>query len=258
MKNKKNATIKDIVINKNLLIDDSLLNKDRPQYQKFNDLYNEFCELFSNQEQEQKRIEIAIEIALVIANEFDFNELNENKNEYIALARDILYIASSKPINDSRTLLCLIKALYGQTNIAYNQTGEHKKVNFEDGNEWVDYLEKNTDDRTIKSYALTLRAFQYIVYGASLELSVDDRLKKAEKDLLYASKWDEENYLAFYSLGLLYSDNGNSKYNIDKAKENFNKSLSFKTVKVNLDQYLSEREKDKVMNNANKKIKELK
>lgn len=257
MKSKKQKNIKDIPINEKLMIDNKYIKKDTPHYKEFNELYKEF--LNYNGQDENERIKLGISIATLIADKFDFDkdELKENKNEYITLARDILYITSSKPVNDPISLIYLIKALYGQTNIAYNQMGEHKKVNLEDGNEWVDYLERNTDDRTLKSYALTLRSFQYIVYGESLEISVKDRLKQAEKDLLYASKWDEENYLAYYCLGLLYSDNGNFKYDPDKSLSNFQKAREFEDKLVNIDLYISEIEKEKIMTNAIQKIKTL-
>ena len=93
-----------------------------------------------------------------------------------------------------------------------------------------------------------------MVNGQELGMSVKERLNKSEKDLLYATKWDEDNYLAYYALGLLYSDNGNSKYNKEKAIENFTKVTSYKNKDANLDNYLDDGEKDKAINNAKKKI----
>lgn len=256
MKSKKQKSIKDIMIDEKLMIGKDFITKETQHYKEFNEISRKFIECLD----EDEKISLGISLAILIADKFDFNkdELKVNKNEYITLARDILYVTSSNPINDQSSLIHLIKALYGQTSIAYNQKGEHKKINLEDGNEWVDYLEKNVDDRTIKSYALTLRAFQYIVYGESLEISVNDRLKRAEKDLLYASKWDEENYLAFYCLGLLYNDDANSKYDVDKALKNFMKAKEFLDKEVKLDVYVTGNEKEKIMINADKKINLLK
>ena len=259
----KKVKIEEIVASRDLLVAQEYINEKTSYYSEFNKVYEEFCSLNEKEDLTSEEVTLKIEagkkVASIITLDFDFNkeEVKSKSTEYIKLARDILYVAGSKPFNDSEALILLVRALYGQTNIAYSQTGEHKIVNIEDGNEWVDHLERDTKDHTLKSYALTLRVFQYMVNGEALGLSVEQRLKKSETDLIYASKWDEENYLAFYALGLLYSDNGNSKYNVEKATTNFKKVLEFKDKETKLDEYLMNGEKERAMENASKKIDSL-
>ena len=89
-------------------------------------------------------------------------------------------------------------------------------------------------------------------------MRVSQRIKKAESELLYALKWKDDNYLAYFALGLLYSDDGHSKYNVEKALENFKQVLKYKKEDVELDGYLLFDEKDKAMFNSKKKIDALK
>lgn len=260
----KKIKMEEIVASRDLLIQDQFINEKTSYYNEFNKAYVEFCDLNEkfdlSDEEIISKIEAGKKVASSITLDFDFSkeEIKSKSNEYVKLARDILYVAGSKPFNDSEALILLVRALYGQTNIAYSQEGEHKIINIEDGNEWVDHLERDTKDHTLKSYALTLRVFQYMVNGSELGMSVEQRLKKSETDLIYASKWDEENYLAFYALGLLYSDNGNSKYNVEKSINNFTKVLEFKDKETKLDEYLMNGEKERAMENANRKIAQLK
>ena len=250
MMDKKNKEKKVTPVNENLIIDDS------SRYVKN---FNKEYEIFANSS-DSKRLEAGIKAAIVVATEFDFTNENikDKKSEYIDFAREMLYEASSKPHFNADAMIFLIRALYGQTNLAYSHQGEHKKNNIEDGNEWVDYLERNTKNRTLKAYALTLRGYQYIVNGDILDMTVKQRLNKTEKDLIYATKWDEENYLAFFALGLLYTDKENTKYSIEKAISNFNKVLELEYEDTFLDNYLSQEEKEHFMSNARKKVDSLK
>jgi hypothetical protein len=254
----KNKLKKVAKFNEELFIKKSLLKK-APQYLKE---FNETCELLRKAEETQdfvKREEYGKKIAVLIAKNFDFDNeiIKEKKREYVEFSREILYELSSKPYNNPETMIILIQALYGQTNIAYSHIGEHKAVNIEDGNAWVDYLEKQTKNRTLKSYALALRSYQYIVNGEIIGMSVKNRVNKSEKDLIYATKWDEENYLAYICLGLIYMDKESTKYDLDKSIKNFNAALAFKNKNVFLDNYLNKEEKARFMENAKKKVKQL-
>lgn len=260
---KKEVKIERLEIDETLLIEEKLINKDTLYYKEFNELYNECLRINKNEtltkEEELDLVNKAKQAAKIIAIDFDFEkeELKSLKKNYVKFARDVLYIAGSKPVNDPEAVIYLIRALYGQTNIAYNMSGEHKIVNIEDGNEWVDYIERHTDDRILKAYALTLRAFQYIVNAKELAMAMPSLLKKVESDLLYATKWDEENFLSYLSLGLLYSDTGHSKYDVEKAKDNFNKVLDFKDKETKLEKYLMDDEKNRAMNIAKRKLDSL-
>lgn len=240
-----------------LLIDKSFIKKNS-YLDKFNKYYKLFCDLSENGDEEE-RLDAGKQAGKIIAYDFEFDNeaIKEKKKEYIKFARDILYEAGNKPNNDSEALIYLIRAFYGQTSIAYSHVGEHKANNIKSGNEWVNYIERNTKDRTLKSYALTLRCYEYIVNGEELGMSVKERLNKTEKDLLYASKWDEDNYLAYFALGLLYSDNANSKYNVEKAIDNFTKVTLYKDKIAPLDKYLDDGEKEKAINSAKRKIDSL-
>jgi hypothetical protein len=250
MIDKNNKQNKRAVADLNLLIDSEI-----DYVKEFNKEYESFCN--SNDEE---RINFGVKAAFIIVDKFDFNEevIKNKKGELITFARDILYEASSKPHFNPEAMMYLIRALYGQTNIAYSHEGEHKKVNIEDGNEWVQFLERNTNNRTLKAYALTLRVYQFIVNNDIFEMEIADILKKAERDLIYATKWDEENYLAFFALGLLYLDPENSKYDLEKSIENFEKCLEFENNTTFLDKYLSQTEKIHFMTNAKKQIEILK
>lgn len=232
-----------------------LIESDLNYIKEFNKQYEIFCESL-----DEERIEAGLKSAIIIANDFDFNNelIKPRKSDYINFARDILYEASSKPNFNPDAMIYLIRALYGQTNIAYNHNDEYKKNNIEDGNEWVDFLEKNTNNRTLKAYGLTLRVYQYIVNRDIFDYSTSEILNKAEKDLIYATKWDKESYLAFFALGLLYLDSENSKYDIEKSIENFTKVLELKDKTTFLDNYLSKNEKKHFMDNAKKQIEILK
>lgn len=256
---KKDDKQEKIVSHRELLIDIDSLSSKNKHYEDFNEYYSEFCDLNDKENMGKLWMETGKKAAIIVARYFDFNDsaISSKKNDYIKVARDILYAASSKPHNDSEALIYIIRALYGQTNLAYNLEGENKGIHIDGGNEWVTYLERHTDDRTLKSYALTLRAFQYIVNGDVLNMTVSQRIKKVETELLYAIKWQDDNYLAYFALGLLYSDDGNSKYNISKALENFNKVLTFKKISVKLDEYLLFDEKERAMANAKRKIDSL-
>lgn len=241
-----------------LIIDNTLL-KDGPSYLKeFNTSYAQFCSLDEEFDQEE-RLECGKKAATIIAYKFDFNNelIKDKKKEYIEFSREMLYELSSRPHNNAETMIILIQALYGQTNIAYSHSGEHKVVNIVDGNEWVTYLERQTKNRTLKAYALALRSYQYIVNGEAIGMSVKDRVNKSEKDLIYATKWDPNNYLAYICLGLIYMDSASSKYNLDKSIYNFKTALDFEKEEVFLDKYLSKEEKARFMNNARNKINNL-
>lgn len=261
---KKRSSDVKVEVNKKLLIDESLISKKTPSYlKKFNKCYEAFFTLnekedLTNQEKED-RLENGVEAAINIALYFDFNLdlIKENKSEYIKFARDVLYEAGGNPNNNGEAMIYLIKALYGYTNIAYSHQNEHKEKNIIDGNEWVDYLEKNSKNRVLKAYALTLRAYQYIVNGDVIGMSMKDRLNKSEKDLIYATKWDEDNYFAYFALALVYFDSGNSKYNKEKAINNFNKVLSYEDEYVELDKYLTDEEKQRCMRLARKQLEVL-
>ena len=253
---KKDDKQQKIVSQRDLLIDEV----DKSQhYKDFNKYYAQFCDLNDIGDLSVNWAEAGKNAAIIIARYFDFNDtvISSKKSDYIKAAREILYAVGSKPHNDSEALIYIIRALYGQTNIGYNLEGENKGLHIDAGNEWVTYLERHTDDRALKSYALTLRAFQYIVNGDILNMSVKERVKKVETELLYAVKWQDDNYLAYFSLGLLYSDEGHSKYSLTKAIENFNKVLDFKDVDVTLDQYLLFDEKARAMANAKRKVDAL-
>lgn len=261
---KKNSNDVSVKTDRELIINLLALNKNQPAYFKdFNYYYETFCDLNDKEElsgdEKEKRLECGVDAAIIIADSFDLNHelIKPKRHDYIEFARNILYEAGGKPNNDARAMIYLIKALYAHTNLAYSHTNEHKLINIQDGNEWVEYLEKNTKNGVLKAYALTLRAFQYIVNGEALNMSVKDRINKSEKDLIYATKWDEDNYYAYYALGLIYLDNGNSKYNKDKALENFKKVASYENEFAQLDKYLTDEEKSRAMNNAKNKIKIL-
>ncbi len=254
----KNKLKKVTKINDDLFIEKNLLKK-APEYLK---QFNENYELLSTAEKEQDslaREKYGEKVATLIAKNFDFDNeiIKDKKRDYIEFAREILYELSSRPYNNPETMIILIQALYGQTNIAYSHTGSHKSVNIEDGNDWVDYLEKQTKNRTLKAYALALRSYQYIVNGEIIGMSVKDRISKSEKDLIYATKWDEENYLAYICLGLIYMDKESSKYDLKKSIRNFNIALEFKNKDVYLDNYLTKEEKMRFMENAKNKVEYL-
>ena len=261
---KKKSSDVTVETKRDLIIDSTFMDKNSPAYFKdFNKYYEAFCDLNDSddlsQEDAKKRLNYGVEAAIIIANTFDFNEiiLRSKKGDYVNFARNILYEASGDPNNDAEAMIYLIKAFYGHTNIAYSHTNEHKLVNITDGNDWVEYLEKNSKNRVLKAYSLTLRAFQYIVNGELLGMSVKDRLNKSEKDLIYATKWDEDNYYAYYALGLIYFDSGNSKYDKNKASDNFKKVLSYEHDYVELDKYLTNTEKQRAMDNARRKLEVL-
>lgn len=256
-KNDKSKQTKPTMANKNLIIDDSLFTKETPKYlSDFNDCYKIFYEKGANDILDEERLENGEKAAIIIADFFDFNrvEVKDKKNEYIKFARDVLYEAASKPNNSSTAMIHLIRALYGQTSIAYSQTQEHKVNNIKDGNEWVDHIERITDNKPLKAYALSLRAYQYIVNGEDLSMPLEERFTKAEKDLLYATKWIDDNYLGHYFLGLVYIDSDNVKYDANKALDNFNKAMSFKEVSSSLDEYVDKDFKNRVMQFTSNKI----
>jgi len=263
-KKKRSSDVK-VETKYDLLIEKSLIKHGAPEYLKeFNESYKMFCDLSeqANLTEDELQIQVAkgAEAAIIVASKFDFTreEIHNKKQEYVKFARDMLYMAGGHPNNNADAMIYLIKALYGQTYIAYNHTTDHKVKNIEDGNEWVDYLEKNTNNRVLKAYALTLRAYQYIVNGEEIGMSVKDRLNKSEKDLIYATKWDVDNYFAFFALGLIYIDNGNSKYNVDKAISNFKKVLEYEDTFATLDKYVTREEKERAMTLARRKIEYLK
>ena len=255
---KKGDKQEKIISNRDLIIDESLVSS-KSYYKDFNKCYSVFCNLNDEEDLNETWAENGKEAAIIVARHFDFSDsvVSSKKNEYIKMAREILYAVGSKPHFDSEALIYIIRALYGQTNIGYNLDGENKGIHIDAGNEWVSFLERNTSNRTLKSYAVTLKAFQYIVNGDVLNMTVAQRVKKAETELLYAVKWQEDNYLAYFALGLLYSDDGHSKYNASKALENFERVLEYKNVPVKLDDYLLFGEKNKAMENAKKKINSL-
>lgn len=254
---KRKEEIEKVIPNEELFIDEEVINNSELKcYKEFNLSYGIFCDVSND---EATRVSNGQRAAIIVANDFDFtrDEIKGKKNEYVNFSRDMLYEAAIKPYNNPIAMMYLIKALYGQTNIAYSQTLEHQGINLNRGNEWVDHLERTTDNKPLKAYALTLRSYEYIINGVHIGMSIEDRIHKAEKDLIYATKWDPQNYFAYFALGLLYMDTYNSKYNVEKALENFEKVVSFENSKAAIDDYLDISEKRRFMSAAYKKISEL-
>ena len=195
-----------------------------------------------------------------LSKDFDFADegISSVKKEYVEFARERLLAGTRKPYFRVMSMLYYIKALYGQTNIAFNLEGNNRKTNILLGNDYVTRLERYTDVRALKAYVLSLRAYRFIIDGDVLDMSQEERLKTIEKDLIYATKWDEENYLALYALGLVYLNKSYEKYDIIKSVEIFNQVTKLKNKTVGLDKYLSDEEKERIISLAEKKINTLK
>lgn len=252
----KNVTI---VANRDLLIKEEYIGEEDNLYREFNEAFNEFCDLNDrgtlDKVETKRKVEVLKKAAFSIVFDFDFQKeaIKDKTAEYIFFARDAIYWLAHKPTCDAESTMLLVRILYGQTNVGYIHNDENKAKMISDGNEWVEYLEKHTDNKTLKSYAATLRAFQYLANGELLEMSIEERLTKTERELKYAICWDTSNYLAYYALGLLYSDDANDKYNKDLAIENFNKVLEYQDRDTELDKYLIHGEKEKAIDKSNEK-----
>ena len=245
--------------NKALLIEEKQLENAPAYIKRFNSDYQEFYELSNgklDKDKEARRIALVNNLAKMIVEKFDFGNplLKNKKDNYVSFARNALYECASKPYFDDDAMIIIIRALYGQTILAYPMKAEH----LIDGNEWVTFLERNSDNHTLKAYALALRAYIYIVHGDLFDLGLKKRIDIAQTDLIYASKWDEDNYLAYFCLGLIFSDGDGYKDDHARALENFTKAYSYHDKKVSLDTYLTKEDKERIMNNANNKIKILK
>jgi hypothetical protein len=245
-------------------IDFLIDNPSKDVYKTFNDKYKKYKELdeiaLPNKEQ---RLDMAIlgeEMGILIARDFDFNdqEVANRKKEYVEFARERLVDATRKPYYRPVAMLFYIKALYGQTNIAFNLDGDNRKINIGIGNDYVTRVERYTDDRSLKAYVIALRAYRLLMDGYLLELAQEDRNKKIEKELQYAALWDENNYLAVYALGLVYLNKSWDTYSEEKAKEQFKKIVKLEKVEVGLDKYIDENEKQRIITMAKRKLSELK
>lgn len=250
----------ELVADRNLLINEEIIGDDDLVYKDFNNVYKQFCDLNEKEDLSKEELNLKIEllkkVVYLVAFDFDLEKeiIKDKANEYVFFTRDALYWLANKPYHDAESIMILIKSLYGQTNVGYAHTDETKESLIKDGNAWVEYLERNTKDKVLKSYAATLRAFQYIVNGELLELTIPERLHKTERELKYAICWNQDNYLAYYAMGLLYSDSANDKYNKDLAIENFKKVGEYDNKENDLDKYLVHGEKQKAMDNASKKV----
>ena len=213
-----------------------------------------------SKEERERMVVLGEEMAISIAIEFNFedHELSGMKQEYIEFARERLVDGTRKPYFRAMSMLYYIRALYGQTNIAFNLEGDNRKTNILLGNDYVTRLERYTDIRALKAYVLALRAYRFIVDGDVIDMSQEARLKTVEKDLVYATKWDIDNYLAQYALALVYLNKNYENYNVDKAIGLFTEVLDTKDRKVPLDEYMSEEEKNRIISLAEKKLELLK
>ena len=91
-----------------------------------------------------------------------------------------------------------------------------------------------------------------------IDMPNEQRLKTIETDLIYATKWDEKNYLALYALGLVYLNTSSEKYDVNKAINLFERVTALKGKTVELDSYLEECEKTRIIALAEKKLSSLK
>lgn len=232
-------------------------------YKNFNEKYKEYKELsevlIPSKEQKERMVVLGEEMAMIVAVDFNFDdeEVKGKKKEYIEFARECLVLGTKKPYFRVMSMLYYIKALYGQTNIAFSLEGNNRKTNILLGNDYVTRLERYTNERPLKAYVLALRAYRFIIDGDVLDMTPEDRLKTLEKDLVYATKWDDKNYLALYALGLVYLNKSYDKYDPSKAKGIFKLVTGLRGKEVGLDKYLSNEEKERIISLAEKKIELL-
>ena len=236
----------------------------RKEYKTFNEKYIKYKKLTEiltpSKEDREKMVILGEEMAIIIAEDFNFDdhELNGKKKEYVEFARERLVAGTRKPYFRVMSMLYYIKALYGQTTIAFSLEGHNRKTNILLGNDYVTRLERYTDVRALKAYVLSLRAYRFIIDGDILDMSPETRLKTIEKDLIYATKWDDQNYLALYALGLVYLNKSYEKYDVNKALDLFKQVKALKGKTVGLDKYIEDAEKDRIIGLAEKKIDTLK
>ena len=239
-------------------------NPSKDEYKEFNNKYDQYKKLadtlFPSKEEKEKAVLLGEEIAILIARDFDFSdeEIAKKKKSYVEFARERLVDASKKPYYRQLAMLFYIRALYGQTNLAFSHEGENKARNICIGNDYVTRLERYTDDRALKGYVLALRAYRLLIDWDLLDLPIEIRQKKILNELLYATKWDDHNYLAEYALGLLYLNKSWDTYDEKKAKEQFELVAKLDGVKVDLDKYIDAQEKDRIIGLAKKKLESLK
>lgn len=239
-------------------------NPSKDEYKEFNNKYDQYKKLadtlFPSKEEKEKAVLLGEEIAILIARDFDFSdeEIAKKKKSYVEFARERLVDASKKPYYRQLAMLFYIRALYGQTNLAFSHEGENKARNIGIGNDYVTRLERYTDDRALKGYVLALRAYRLLIDWDLLDLPIEIRQKKILNELLYATKWDDHNYLAEYALGLLYLNKSWDTYDEKKAKEQFELVAKLDGVKVDLDKYIDAQEKDRIIGLAKKKLESLK
>lgn len=222
-------------------------------YEDFFSKYDRYQMIINDGEED---LELGLEIVRYIAKEIDLNDerIKDNANNYIEFARDLLYKFSEKPYNDSRAMLYLAMALCMQTNLAYKASSLSLAKNVECACNWIDKIERKTDNRTIKAYALSLKAYAYMVFGDCFDLTVNERNKRAQKDLIYATKWDEDNYFAYYALALIYLDNKSQFYDLDMYKKYMNKVLEYENKTVKMDDYYKKEDKKRLMEKAKSRI----
>ena len=239
--------------------------KTKDYYDAFNEAYNEAETLEKKENKTQEEIDNMIDLSMVasiiIASRFDFEDssISQNKEKYIEYAREKLYRAADAPYKRVEAMIYLIRALYGQTSIAYKTDNFiNQQQHIFNGDKWVNIVEKSTKNNVAKGYALTQRAYSYIVFAKYFDMEDEERLKKINKELRYAVVWDKENYLGHYAFGLFYSDKNTSYYDKQKAIDSFNKVLEFKDKYVYADEFMNEGEKNKIMNLAKNKIELLK
>jgi len=245
--------------------EDYLISKpSKGVYKDFNKKYEQYKKLSEiltpSKEEKQELVLLGEELAILVAKDFDFSdeEISNRKKQYVEFARERLVEASKKPYYRELAMLFYIKALYGQTNLAFSHEGTNKKKNIDLGNDYVTRLERYTDDRALKGYVLALRAYRLLIDWNLLELPIETRQKKILNELLYATKWDDHNYLAEYALGLLYLNEAWDTYDVDKAKVQFEIVSKLDGVKVPLDKYINIEEKERIIKLAQNKLKELK
>jgi hypothetical protein len=245
-------------------VDYEITKPSKKCYKTFNEKYKEYKKLQDiltpTKPQREQMVILGEEMAILVADEFDFNdsEVSGLKKEYIEFARERLVAGTRKPYFRVMSMLYYIKALYGKTNVAFNLEGTNRKVNLLLGHDYVTRLERYTNVHALKAYVLSLRAYKYISDGDVLDMSNEKRLKTIETDLIYATKWDEKNYLALYALGLVYLNTSSEKYDVNKAINLFERVTALKGKTVELDSYLEESEKTRIIALAEKKLSSLK
>ena len=87
--------------------------------------------LTPSKEERERIVVLGEEMAILIAIEFNFEdkELEGMKEEYVEFARERLVEGTKKPYFRHMSMLYYIRALYGQTNIAFSLEGDNRKTN---------------------------------------------------------------------------------------------------------------------------------